>query len=117
MHGLVVKKMQYKLVNQGNKSMMHMATVYKQGKSANKTISERLLVLYPREIRWYHDKKEMEKSLPPLGIIFIGDIYKTSETLMQAKTFDFDISFVKYIKKGENIDKPNHINFGCRSAA
>ena len=36
---------------------------------------------------------------------------------MQAKTFDFDIHYVKIIKKGELINKPSLINFGCKTAA
>lgn len=71
MHGLIVKKMQYKLVNNNNKAVMHQDIVFKQGKKATKTISERLLVLYPRELCWFHDRREYEQGLTPLGVIQI----------------------------------------------
>lgn len=44
---------------------------------------------------WYHNKQEFDEGITPLGEIQIKDIYKTSETLMQSGSFDFDISFTK----------------------
>jgi hypothetical protein len=52
-------------------------------------------VLYPRELLWYHNKKEYDEGMTPLGEVAIKDIYKASETLMQQGSFDFDISFTK----------------------
>jgi len=98
--GLIVKQMQNMLVKNNNKILLYKDWVYKQGKGANKKISKRLMLMNPKEIMWYHNAEEFQNGKVPLGVIKIENIYKTSETLMQEGTYDFDICVISYIKKG-----------------
>lgn len=68
-----------------------------------------------RELMWFHSVEEYESGATALGVIKIMDIYKCSETLMQQGTYDFDIGFTNYIKKGQVDSMPRIMNFGCKS--
>jgi len=88
------------LIKNNPKAILYKDWVFKEGKSVNKKISKRLLIMTPKNICWYHDDEEYYQNSVPLGEIIIEDIYATSETLLMEGTFDFDICVTKYIKKG-----------------
>lgn len=88
----------------------------KQGKSANKKVSHRLMLLTSKEITWFHDLEEYESNKPPLGVIRIENIYKCSETLLSVNSYDFEICVTTYIAKGKLLeDQPRIMKFGCKT--
>lgn len=106
--------MQSKLVRDNQKAILHKDWVFKQGKGASKKISQRFLIMTARELTWFHSVAEYESGATALGVVKIMDIYKCSETLMQQGTYDFDIGFTNYIKKGQADSMPRIMNFGCK---
>lgn len=113
--GLIIKEMQNKLVRGNPKAVLHKDKVFKQGKAASKRISSRFLIMTAKELMWFHSPEEYESGATALGIIKIQDIYKCSETLMQQGTYDFDIGFTNYIRKGQVDMAPRIMNFGCET--
>lgn len=114
-YGIIVKQMQNILVN-GNPNMpLYKNYVFKQGKKASKKISKRLLILTSKTLQWFHNAQEYETNKQPLGSIQVEHIFKVFETLMQARTFDFEVAVTQYIRKGIIDENVRNIKFGCES--
>lgn len=113
LQGLIVKEMQVKLLKSNNKTILHKGWVLKQGHQANAKVSKRLFILTTKDLQWYHNHKEYEEGMNPLGRIKIEHIYACQESIMQAETFDFDIFVSQFVKKGTLIETPNKFAFGA----
>ncbi len=50
--------MQNQLLKNNPKAILYRDWVFKEGKSVNKKISKRLLIMTPKNICWYHDDEE-----------------------------------------------------------
>mmetsp|Transcript_37080 Transcript_37080/g.56889 ORF Transcript_37080/g.56889 Transcript_37080/m.56889 type:complete len:189 (+) Transcript_37080:3736-4302(+) len=125
MQGIFVKEMQSRLIRNNNKEVIFSGNVKKQGQKANKKLSDRYFVLFPKEVMWFHSQKHFKEcsnnnfrsnsNSVPDGVIRIEHIYDMSLTKIKEETFDFDISVSKYIKKGKPVNVVRTINFGCET--
>lgn len=68
--------MQALLIKNNNRIVLYKGFVLKQGKSASKKISKRLMILSPKEITWFHSVEEYESNATPLGMIRLEDVNK-----------------------------------------
>ena len=89
--GLIIKRVQFMILQNNTKRVIHKGFIQKQGQKGKKTISDRLLILTAKEIQWFHNVEEYENNAQPLGIIKIEHIFSTSETLMKENTYDFEL--------------------------
>ena len=96
MQGLIVKQMQYLLMRNNSRLILHSGWLFKQGQKANKKVSKRLMIMTSKEISWYHDWEEYQNKRTPLGVIQIEHVYQTADTLMSQNTYDFDICTTEY---------------------
>jgi len=64
---------------------------------------------------WYHNTREYETNMQPLGLIKVENIFKVFETLMQSGTYDFEVAVTQYIRKGILDTNVRNIKFGCES--
>ena len=58
LQGIIIKQMQQMLIKNSSKQILHKGTVLKQGHSANKKVSKRLLILNAKDLQWFHDMEE-----------------------------------------------------------